>query len=112
MASITFYRGDSYPLTVTITDTGTRLPIDITAATITLTVDAARNPSDETTKKFSLAGILDDDPTTGVVTFTPTTTNNDISPGTYYYDIQMTQGTTVRTLEKDEYIITQDLNKN
>jgi len=107
---IHYYRGDSYPYVAYVTDTDTGNPIDLTAATLTMTVDSSKNPSDDSTKLFTVTGVLVD-AANGEASFTPSTTNNDLSPGTYYYDIQIEQGTVVRTLVKDKYVITQDITK-
>ena len=111
MGSITMYRGDSYPITFTIRDRGTGSVVDLAGSSLKMTVDRKSNPSGEGTKLFSCNGVLDTtQPPTGKVTFTPTSSNTSTA-GIFYYDIQMTKGTTVRTIEKDTFTISQDITK-
>jgi len=113
IGEIAWYRGDSYPVKLTIKDKTTSVEIDLTGYTFLLTVDSDKNPSDTSTKVFEVAGILEDQGTnTGEVTFTPTTSNTDLSPLTYYYDIQMTDASgNIRTIAKNKWKITQDITK-
>jgi hypothetical protein len=110
---LTYFRGDSWPKGFTIKDKATKLPIDITGCVFTMTVDTEKDPPDDTTKLFDVAGVLDADPLTGKVSFTPTEANTDQIPGTFYYDIQGVGGVlgTKRTVVKDKFIITQDITK-
>ncbi|MCP3685833.1 MAG: hypothetical protein GY861_24555 [bacterium] len=109
---ITWFRGDSYPFELTIKDSVTLLAVDITGYSFLLTVDSTKAPVDDSTKVFEITGVLDADPTTGKVTFTPTTTNTNQVPTAYYYDVQMTDGAgNIRTIVKDVWKITQDITK-
>jgi hypothetical protein len=107
---ITFYRGDSYPKVMAITDSITKLAVDITGYTFTMTIDTLKNPPDDTTKVFVVDGAITD-AAGGLVSFTPTSVDNDQDPKSYYYDVQMVSGAVVRTIVKDKYIITQDITK-
>ena len=109
--AITFYRGDSYSKEFTITDKDSGSAIDISGYTFTLTVDSKQNPdTPSTTEIFSVAGVITD-AANGKVTFTPTINNNDQTAKKYYYDVQMEDGSTKRTIIKDTYTITQDITK-
>lgn len=109
---IRWYRGDSYSISLTVKNKALRAAIDITGYTFVLTVSSEENPSDDTGKKFSIAGVLDDDPTTGKVYFTPTATNTDMDPAEYFYDVQMIDGdSNVRTIVKNKFVIVQDITK-
>ncbi len=108
--TICWGRGDSDPKGFIIQDSAGAV-VDITGFTFTLTVDARKNPDDVTTQQFSLAGTITDGPN-GAVSFTPTTTNTNITPGTYYYDIQQTDlSAAIKTLIKGRALIEQDLTK-
>jgi len=107
---ITIFRGDSYDLSFTITDSTTTLPVSLAGATLKLTVTTIKDPPDATTKLFDVAGVVDADPTTGIVTFKPTTLNTSVI-GKYFYDIQLTSGTDVRTVQKAKFDIVQDNTK-
>lgn len=112
--AINWFRGDTYPFVVTVKDKATGLPIDLTGATLHLSVNRKQNPANTSTELFKIAGVVDASPATGKVTFTPTSVGTD-QTGTFYYDIQMVTGsgpgTRTRTIVKDEFIISQDLTK-
>ena len=107
---ITMYRGDSYNLDFTITDSSTGLPVSLNGATLKMTVTTIENPPDNTTKLFDVDGVVDADPTTGIVSFKPTVSNT-AAIGNYWYDIQLTSGTDVRTVQKAAFNIAQDNTK-
>lgn len=108
--TITVYRGDSWPIVVTITDSTTGLPLNINAYSFKLTVDRKQNPIDTTTKVFETSGLVID-ASNGQVRFTPSAANHAVA-GNFFYDIQMTAGaSTVKTIVKSQYIIEQDISK-
>jgi len=109
--AIIFYRADSYPIELTVTDLN-GVPIDVTGCSFKLTVNSSKIPTDETSQIFQVVGVLDFVPSTGKVYFTPSTANTNQPPAKYYYDIQMTSPNgNIRTLVKDEFKITQDITK-
>jgi len=111
IGDIEWYRGDSYPLTLTIKSKSTKQAIDITGYAFKLTVSSTKDPPDDSTKLFDVDGDLDE-PTEGKVVFTPTATNTDFVPGTYYYDIQMTDiNSNIRTIAKYKWKQLQDISK-
>ena len=103
------YRGDTKPWKFRISVDGEIA--DITGYTFVLTVDEKKNPPDETTKKFSMNGVLTD-PVAGIVVFYPLEAQMNLTPGTYYYDIESTtvEGY-IETLVLDKLVITQDITK-
>jgi len=110
---IKMYRGDSYPILFTLTDSQTKVPINLVDATITMTIDKRRGPLDATTQVFQVEGIIDPDPTTGRVTFTPRSTDTDQPTGLYYYDISITDPRiTKRTVAKSTFLISMDISKD
>ncbi len=112
LGDIEYYRGDSYPIELTIKNNGTQEVIDITGFSFILTVDSLREPRDETTQIFTTTGIIDADPSTGKVSFTLSSSQTNLSSKTYYYDIQMidTDGN-IRTIAKNQLQILQDITK-
>jgi len=104
ITKVIYYRGDSYSKEFTITDEDTDLAINITGYTFTLTVDSKDTPSDPLTEKFVTSGTIVD-ALNGIVSFTPSSVNNDIKESNYYYKIRMTSGTTIRTVIRDKYVI-------
>jgi len=112
IGEIEWYRGDSYPLELTIKNAATSAVIDITGYSFILTIDSLEKPPDDTTKVFEVTGDLDSDPTTGKVSFTPTALNTDQEPATYFYDVQMTDASSnIRTIAKNKWKMRQDITK-
>lgn len=108
---IEVFRGDSYPITFTVTDKASGVAIDLTGAAAVMTVDTLKNPPDTTTRVFSVTGVLDAVPTSGRVAFTPTTTHT-ATAGKYYYDVQLTLADgSVRTIAKSTFSILMDITK-
>jgi hypothetical protein len=111
---INYFRGDSYPIAITVKDNLTGEPIDLAGATLTMTVDRRENPTDDTTKVFTISGATQTPTSSGRVLFTPTTSNS-ANIGNFFYDIQMSTGsgpsTIIRTIVKSKFFITQDITK-
>lgn len=102
---VTYYRGDSYSKEFTILDEETKDPIDITGYDVILVVDSEKTPaSPSTTEQFNIGGTIID-ALNGIVSFTPSSVNNDIPEATYYYRVKMTLATTIRTVIRDKYVI-------
>ena len=103
-------RGDSDAKGFIIQDSA-GAAVNITGFIFKLTVDARKNPEDVATQQFSLTGTITDGPN-GAVSFTPTTGDTDITPGTYFYDIQQTDlSAAIKTLIKGRVLIEQDISK-
>jgi hypothetical protein len=115
LGNIEMTRGDSYPLVMTVKGKTSRLPVDLTGYAFKLTVSTEKAPVDDTNQVFQVVGVVDPDQVLnkGKVSFTPTTLNtaNVLAKG--YYDIQMTVGVIVRSInENHTFIIKQDKTKN
>ena len=104
---ITIWRGDNPVLTFTFTDADTGLPIDLTGTTLVLTVN--RNSDGSATNEFQLSTLAAPG-ATGIVSFQPTTAQTNIARRSYFYDVQWTSGTTVRTLSTGRFIVRDDIN--
>lgn len=103
-------RGDTYADEITVKSKKTLQPIDITGYGFLMTLDSRENPDDETTKEYQLIGTITDAPN-GVVEFEPSALNAD-TVGSFYYDIQMTDGAgKVRTILEGKYVYGQDRTK-
>lgn len=109
-SEITRYRGDTVPDEFTVkTDKG--FIVNITGAAFKLTVNSVQDPVGTGTQLFTITGVVAA-PTTGVVSFPFTSVEADQAPGTYYYDVQMTDaGGKIQTLVKDTYTYVQDITK-
>jgi len=114
IGNIQWYRGDSYPIELTVKDKENSTAIDITGYSFLLTMDTLKDPPDDTTKLFEVSGIVDVDQVVnkGKVTFTPTAINTDQSAGAYFYDVQMTDVSgNIRTIAKYNWKMVQDISK-
>ena len=112
LGEVEWYRGDSYPLELTIKDKATGNVVDISGYSFKFTVDEKENPINTDTQKFSVDGVLDADPATGKASFTPTDSETDLSPKTYFYDVQMIDGSSnKRTIAKGKFKVIQDITK-
>lgn len=111
MTNIVRTRGDTYADEIVVMDADTGGAMDITGHTFILTVDPSRTPADALNNVLSLTGTILD-PTAGLVEFAPTAEQADITPGKYYYDIQMTDDVgRIRTIQSGRYEIKQDITK-
>lgn len=109
LGDIEWYRGDSYRLPITLLNKAGGA-LNLTGSSFLFTVNSNERPSDTSTQMFQVIGVVDD-PLTGEVYFIPTEDQTNIASGTYYYDIQMAQGTNRRTLSKNKFKILQDITK-
>jgi len=117
LGDIQWYRGDAYPMSLTIKDNSTTpsVAIDLTGYTFLFTVNTEKDPTDETNQLFQIVGVVDPDQVTnkGKVSFTPViadTATADIA--TYYYDIELSySASTPRTIKKAKFKIIQDITK-
>ena len=108
--TICWGRGDSSAKGFTVKDSD-EVAINITGFTFKLTVNSEKDPTDTTNQKFTVVGAITDAPN-GKVAFSPTTANTDIEPGTYFYDIEQTDGgAAISTLIIGKCIIIQDISK-
>lgn len=113
IGDIEWYRGDSYPLELTIKDATSGNAIDLTGYTFLFTVNSEAAPLDDTNQLFQLVGVLDADPTTGKVVFTPEIADTATAAiGGYYYDVQLSYDVnSPRTIVKKKFKIVQDITK-
>ena len=94
MQNLTFVRGDTETVQVTMTSDGTT-PVDITGRTYAAQL---RSTPDIATISAS-ASCAVTDAANGVMTATfSASVTSDLSPGMYYWDLQETNGTTVTTV--------------
>ena len=85
---------------------------NVSTSTFALTVNSEKDPADATNQQFTVAGSFVTNGFDGQVQFEPTTTDTDIAPGKYFYDIQeTTAGGQKDTLIKGVCRIIQDITK-
>ncbi len=97
---------DTFPYKVKMVDENNQ-DFDITGCTFYLSIHTDRNPVDTTTQVALLSGVTDVD--TSVVAFPFSETDAAQTPGTYYYDIQMTDADGYKlTFQEGSMIFTED----
>jgi len=103
-------RGDTKPIAFKFwADKSAGIPLDISLFSFILTVDPSKAPVDATNNLFSLVGEIYAE---GSVRFLPTALQMDITPGTYFYDLQVTDAEGFIGTEKlDKFKVSQDITK-
>lgn len=108
--TICWGRGDSDAKGFIIEDS-LGVAVDITGFSFKLTVNTEKDPTDQVNEQFSITGVITD-ATNGKVSFAPSTTDTDITPQTYFYDIEQTDGSgAIKTLIVAKALIVQDITK-
>lgn len=113
------FRGDTQSINITVKnkeavtlDSGTSGFVtsirDVTNDTYSFTVDSLENPTDNTTQVFTVAGTISDGPN-GKVQFAISTTEAEISAGTYFYSIRQTAGGSTVTIAKGQYTLEENI---
>lgn len=106
-------RHDTYPDGFTITDPNNDdNPVNVSGFVFRLTVNSERKPVNQDNEVFQILGSITDGPN-GKVEFAPSDAQSDQTPGTYYYDIQMIDGSSRRrTVAYGKYKFIQDITKD
>jgi hypothetical protein len=110
--TITRFRGDTKADLFTIKRSNGQL-VDITGFTFRMTVNDLENPSTGTPGNILMAitGVITN-ATKGEVEFAPTALQADQTPGSYFYDVEMTDvASRITTIAKGSYVFTQDISK-
>jgi len=105
-------RGDTFPFSMTFTNSETGVPVDLTGSTVVLTLSPTSDPLTDSEEIFQLTGVLSGTPTDGVATFTMTALEADQEPNTYFYDVQRTLALDIRTICEGSFEFVQDINKD
>lgn len=112
MAKITnVIRGDTHTINLTITDNGT--PLNITGYTVFFTVNASKEPADDSAAVISKTVTVHTAPTLGETTISlaPSDTTN-LAPDSYWYDIQLKDGSgNITSFAKDRFILVSDITR-
>lgn len=111
---ITYKRGDSRAIIFKITDEDTKLPLDLTGYSApVLAVNTEATPTTTTNEVFKVTGVFDADRLTGRIAFSPTTTDSNQTPSTYFYDAQVLDAASgVLTFVGGKFKIVQDIAKD
>jgi hypothetical protein len=103
-------RGDSDAKGFVIQDSN-GVAVDITGFSFKMTVNSERDPTDQVNEQFTIVGVIGV-ATDGTVSFAPTTTDTNITPGIYFYDIEQTDvSSRIKTIIKGRVKIIQDITK-
>jgi hypothetical protein len=108
-STIRMYKADSATIRCSVVKASDGSVMDLTSYTAKLSVKREQYDNDADAL-FILSGTISS-PTTGVCTFAVTTANSDQRPGTYYYDIQVVNGTTIKTVAAGKFIIQWDVTR-
>lgn len=101
-------RGDTFPLVLNIKDSA-GVAIDITGFTYQLVVDPDPAPVNSLNNLFIVVGSVTNGPG-GVVEFAIDTGNED-NLGNFRYEVEQTDGTTIKTILEGSLIFVQDVAK-
>ncbi len=107
------HRGDTKPVLFQLwEDQENEVPLDITGYLFTFTVDLSERPDDSSNNLFSIVGSIVGNPTDGKVIFLLDETEMDITPRTYYYDLEVVDaGGYIDTPVIDKFKVYQDITK-
>lgn len=113
MANVTWTRGDTDDLGMTISDESGPINLDIYTS-ITLCVNTERAPVDATNELFSIAGVKDPDQVANIGKIKFPMDGNEDNLGVFFYDLQaiLVSNSKKKTLRKyDTFTFEQDINK-
>ena len=113
MADITWVRGDTDDLGMTISDSDGPLNLDIYTK-IDLCVNSEKEPVDATNQLFVVTGTKDPDQVTNPGKIKFAMDGNEDNLGKYFYDLQaiLASNSKIKTLKKGyKFTFTQDINK-
>jgi hypothetical protein len=96
--NITLIRGDSTSITFTLTENNT--PVDLTGSTVFFTAKPAlTNDISDNTAVISVEVTSHTDPENGETVIPLTSSDTDVTPGDYYYDIQVKNGSSITSIK-------------
>ena len=112
MANITHIRGDTRTISVTFT-TNDGTPIDISGSSVFMTINATKDPTDDTSAVVLKEVTSHPDPVNGYTEITlDHADTNLVTPGKYYYDVQLVQSDgVVVSLDSGRFTIKPDITR-
>jgi len=110
--AFTIFRGDTAAKGLDfVQEADTSTAYDLTGLTLTITGNTEQNPTDTTNQLFSTTMTITD-ATAGEAEFALTASEADITPGTYWFDVQAADGSSLlTTIHKGRFKVTQDISK-
>jgi hypothetical protein len=108
-----YVRGDSRNIVVQVYQSDGVTPLSLVGATVFFTVNANNAPSDDSAAVISKTVTSHSDPTNGKTTIALTNTNTqNITPGTYYYDVQVKDaGGNILSQVQDTFVVIADITR-
>lgn len=117
-ASFKFYRGDTQAIVLSFVQAeDTDSAYDLTGLTLTLTANSARDPTAAqitagTVTEYWSVTMSTVSATGGTASLSLNATQSNMTPGTYYFDVEAVDGSSkIKTLYKGSFIVLQDINK-
>lgn len=109
-----YKRGDSRAIVFVLSDKVTGDPLDLTGYTApVMAVNSDPVPVTIADELFKVTGVIDGDPTTGRVSFSPTSVQTDETPSTYFYDAQIVDAASgLLTFVEGNFVLKQDRAKD
>ncbi len=92
---IEIVRGDTESITFTLERDGT--PVNLTGTTVFFTAKSGLDDVDASAA-IAISVTSHSDPTNGITIIPLSSTNTDITPGEYFYDIQVKDGATITSI--------------
>jgi hypothetical protein len=105
-------RGDTRNIDVTFYQSDGVTPYDITGGTVFFTVNSSSAPADDLAAAISKNVTSHTEPTSGRsrIALTPSDTN--ITPGTYYYDVQLKDANgNILSSKQDKFVVLADVTR-
>lgn len=114
MSAVAFsmYRGDTAPIGLSfVQKEDPAQAYDLSGLTLTITANTHQNPTDDTNELWSVSMTVTS-ASGGLAEFSLNATQADMSPGTYYFDVESLNGSSkIKTLVKGAFKVLQDIHK-
>lgn len=109
-----YIRGDTQVISLQCYQSDNVTPLDLTGATVYFTVNSSNAPTDDTSAAFQKTTSSHTAPTLGQTSITINASDTQsLTPGTYYYDVQVTDASGHKTsLKKDVFVINSDITRS
>jgi hypothetical protein len=106
------YRGDTAPVSLSFVDSDGDAYSLAGISSLVLTASETQNPTSSSDELWNATMTITSE-SGGTATFALDSTQADMDPGVYWFDVQatLTAGSTIRTIFKGRFKVIQDINK-
>jgi hypothetical protein len=105
-------RGDTRSFPVTFYDSDGVTPLSLVGGTVKFTVNATEEPSDNSAAVIQKTITVHTSPLNGQTTIALSSSDTNITPGEYYYDVQLTDASgNVLSKKKDILTVISDITR-